>query len=120
MDGLSLCFCRLHFDDSIIRLALSLVKILAISPEVATQFLRGGMAETITRILKENLKNADVIRLCSQALCKCIVNTTGAEIAGSFHVHDALCDVAKEGANCYGRSLHSLSFYFDDWMCLCL
>jgi len=97
---------RLHFDDSIIVLALSLLKILAISPEVTTQFLRDGMARTITRILRDNLKmDAKYIRLCSQALCKCIANTECAEIAASHGVHDALCDVAKEGNNCYNAPL---------------
>jgi len=96
---------RLHFDDTIIRLSLSLVKILAISAEVSTQFLRDGLANTITRIVQENLKKDEILRMCCQALCKCIVNTECSEIAGSHGVHDALCDVAKEGTNCYNAPL---------------
>merc|ERR1719334_63316 len=59
---------KLYFDDSIIRLSLSLLKILCLSPEVSTQMTRQGAVETIVRILKGNSRNTEVVRLCSQAL----------------------------------------------------
>ena len=96
---------RLYFDDSIVTLSLSLIKILTHSPEVATQMVRDGAAEIITQILKENVKKESVIRICSQTLCKCIVNTESSEIAGTAGVIDALCDVAKEPYTCYNAPL---------------
>ena len=90
---------RIYFDDNIIRYSLSLIKILTISPEVSTNFTRDGACEVITRILNENVRKHDTIRLCSQALCKCIVTTEASEIAGTQGVVDALCEIAKEGNN---------------------
>ena len=51
------------------------------------------MGSIVARIIRDNLKKESNIRLCAQALCKCIVNIESAEIAGSQGVHDALCEV---------------------------
>lgn len=96
---------KLYFDDTIISLALSLLKILIINPDVATQMIRDGAAETLTHILKENTKKESIIRLCSQTLCKSIVNTEASEIAGTQGVIDILCEIAKQGNNCYKAPL---------------
>ena len=90
---------RIYFDDNIIKYSLSLIKILTINADVSTQFTRDGAAEIITRILNENNRKPETIRLCSQALCKCIQTAEASEIAGTQGVVDALCEIAKEGGN---------------------
>eukprot|EP01083_Nonionella_stella_P115236 341428_1 len=96
---------RLYFDEHIIKLSLSLIKILTVSPDISTQFTRDGASEIITRIVKENQRKQYVIRLCSQALCKCIMTLEASEIAGNQSVVTTLCDIAKEGNNCYNAAL---------------
>lgn len=104
---------RLDFDEQIVRICFQLFKMLTISADVSTTYVKDNAAEIIQTVIRDNMRKVHIVRLGCQALVKLIVSVEAAKIVSTQGVVDTLVDVCKDGNNFVNAPLMTGILVFD-------